>query len=156
MPNIFEKLKQIQEDRYKDKIKKHPYPTKVKFHLGSFLDAINGFIWTLKTQPNFAVEIIALILILYLYLFLILMGIKVELFDIVLIIFVSGALMTAELFNTSIEALSDEVAKGEYKEFIRISKDTSAAAVLLISILWVVAIIYFVIPKLFDLALYFL
>ncbi len=147
MPNILQKLQNFQQQRYKDKIKKHPYPTKVKFHLGSFVDAINGIIWALKTQPNFGVEIIALVLFLYCYLAFYLLGLSFNPYEILAVIILSGALMACELFNTSIEALSDEVANGEYKEFIRISKDTSAGAVMLITITWLFTAAFLLIPK---------
>ena len=147
MPNILRKLKEVQQQRYADKIKKHPYPTKAKFHLGSFIDAINGIIWTLRTQPNFGIELIALMLFLYCYLALFLLGINFNFYEILVVVILSGLLMAFELFNTSIETLSDEVAEGSYKEFIRISKDTSAGAVLIITILWIITAIFLLLPK---------
>lgn len=148
--NIISSFQKFQEQRYKNKIKKHPYPTQNKFHLGSFTDAINGLIWTLKTQPNFAVELIACVLLLYAVVFFAYLGINFSIVELMLLIITCFIVLIFELLNTAIESLGDEVAKGEYKDFIRIAKDTSASGVLLASILWGFVVLLTFIPKLYN------
>lgn len=150
MPNIISSFHKFQEERYKSKIKKHPYPTKNKFHLGSFSDALNGLVWTLKTQPNFAVELIACILLLYTVMFFSYLGVNFSAIELIILTIVCFIVLVFELLNTAIESLSDEVAKGEYKDFIRIAKDTSASSVLMSSILWGFVVLLTFIPKLIS------
>lgn len=157
MPTLFTKILDFKNKRYKQNIKKHPYPTKQKFHLGSFKDAINGFLWTLKTQPNFGVELIATILLLYGVLVLYYINLPLSKIEILILFLTSFIVLVLELLNTAVEALSDEVANGMYKDFIRIAKDTSAASVLVASFFWISLIFILFIPKIIDIIfLYFL
>ncbi len=48
-----------------------------------------------------------------------------------LITFSIGLVLVAELFNTAVERVGDEVAGGKYSQMVRTAKDASAAAVLL-------------------------
>lgn len=148
LSNIIKSFHKFQDKRYKNRIKKHPYPVENKFHLGSFTDAINGLIWTLKTQPNFAVELIACVLVFYAVLFLSFLGLKFSIVELILLLIVCFLVLIFELLNTAVESLSDEVAKGHYKDFIRIAKDTSASSVLLAAILWGGIVFLIFIPKL--------
>lgn len=49
-----------------------------------------------------------------------------------LIVFVSASVLAAEMFNTALESLSDLVWP-EYREAVKVAKDLSAGAVLLLS-----------------------
>jgi diacylglycerol kinase len=139
----------FKQTRLKHKIEKSVYPTKAKFHHSSFKHAFNGFNWALNTQPNLQIEclftgIIMVFNIIFLYLGLI-SSLNVLLVTIMCFVIIAG-----ELFNTSIEALSDEVAGGKYKEFIRIAKDTSAGAMLVLFILALLVALYAYIPVLLN------
>jgi len=93
-----------------------------------------GWAWAgireaLKTQQNFRFHIGAAALV-------ILLGFYVDLAATswAIIILCLGFVISAELFNTAIEKLSDEVANGQQKRLIKHTKDIAAAAVLVSSV----------------------
>ena len=93
-----------------------------------------GWAWAglreaLKTQQNFRFHVVATALV-------IILGFYVGLSSTswAIIILCIGFVLSAELFNTAIEKLSDEVANGQEKRLIKHTKDIAAAAVLVSSI----------------------
>lgn len=130
MPKL-PKTTTITNKHLKSKIEKTPYPVKAKFHHSTFKHAWQGLNWAYNTQPNLKIDIIFTALLFYLNLIFwhVQLLNPIQFFITMLLCFL---LVSVELFNTSIEALSDQVAQGEYKEFIRIAKDTAAAAVFVI------------------------
>ena len=93
-----------------------------------------GWAWAglrevLKTQQNFRFHIGAAALV-------ILLGFYVDLAATswAIIILCLGFVISAELFNTALEKLSDEVADGQQKRLIKHTKDIAAAAVLVSSV----------------------
>lgn len=140
MPKVNKLLKQ--------KIEKSPYPTKGKFHHSTFKHAIQGFTWAYKTQPNLQIDVFATCNIAVFNTILVYFKL-LSLNQFFIVMGVCLLLISAELFNTSLEALSDEVAKGVYKEFIRIAKDTAAAAVFVLFVFAAIIGAYIYIPLLF-------
>lgn len=116
---------------------------KIRKHTISFKNAFTGIYWGIKNQPNFKVHFIAVglvILLSYIY------GVtKTESLIIVLTI---GLVLTTELFNTSIEALSDKVAQNKYHELIKVTKDVGAGAVLAAAVTSVIIGLMIFVPKL--------
>ena len=51
-----------------------------------------------------------------------------------IILIVSGVVFAAETFNTAIETLSDRVCGAQYDDAIKVVKDLSATAVLILSV----------------------
>lgn len=93
-------------------------------HTISFKHALEGVIYTLRTQPNFQVHV----------LFALLAAIAGFYFQIsraewAVIIFVVGLVLMAEMVNTSIEAVVD-LHTEKFHELAKISKDVSAGMVL--------------------------
>ena len=99
----------------------------VKFFLKraiSFRHAFAGFAYALRTQPNTWIHVAATVAVLLLALLL-----RLPTVHVAVLILSIGAVWTAELINTSIEALVD-LASPDHHPLAKISKDTAAAAVL--------------------------
>lgn len=98
----------------------------------SFLNAFRGIFLMIKTERNFQIEFFAFIINLFLILYLDLSSI-----DTALILIVSFAVLTAEIFNTAIEKICD-IIQPEFDKRIGVIKDISAGAVLLTAIVSVI------------------
>ena len=108
----------------------------------SFKFAINGLIYCFQTTPNFRIQILfgALILIICSFF-------KCSLNEYIIIISTIFSVLILELLNTSIESIVDLNVKNKFNKLAKISKDCSAASVLLASCnsIFVAAFIFF--PK---------
>ncbi len=91
-----------------------------------FAYAFRGIWITFKSERNFKIHTVALCLVVAMGLYLHLSALEWG-----LTIFAIGFVLVAELFNTAIERIGDEVASGKVNSFVRNIKDISAAAVLL-------------------------
>jgi diacylglycerol kinase len=91
----------------------------------NFICALRGFFITFKSERNFKIYTIALCVTIALGIYL---GLQV--LEWALIIFSTGLVLAAEIFNTAIERLGDEVAGGNLMQNVKNIKDISAAAVL--------------------------
>ena len=108
----------------------------------SFKYAINGLIYCFQTTRNFRIQILfgALILVICAIF-------KCSLNEYMIIISTIFSVLILELLNTSIESLVDLNVKNKFNKLAKISKDCSAASVLLASCnsIFVAAFIFF--PK---------
>lgn len=96
----------------------------LKYHHISFKVAWAGIVWAFKSQPNFRVHLTlsALTIALGIY-----FGItRVEMIVIVFTIILG---LTAEMINTSLEAMTDLITT-EWREDAKIAKDVSAGMML--------------------------
>lgn len=111
--------------------KKHPFYKSLYF-------ACKGFIYLLKNERNFQIEITALLLNIPLILYF-----KLNTFEILLILGVSFLVLISEAFNTALEKICDFI-QPEFDTRIGIIKDIAAAAVWLSAVLSLVvgALIY--------------
>ena len=139
---MFNKLKSAISDhtqkRLEEKVKKTPYPTPGKFHYISFKYAFDGILWAVKAQPNFKIHLFVFAL-LCIFLFYLNLFVPVTAIEWSIILLASALVFLAELINTALEALSDEVADGKYKDYIRVAKDCASGAVLVV-VLFAIAI----------------
>lgn len=94
--------------------------------LRSISYALRGIHFTFKTERNFRIHTVALCLAIMLGTYL-----SLPLVKWCLIIFSIGFVLVAELFNTALERLGDEVAGRQPNQLVGKAKDASAAAVLL-------------------------
>lgn len=110
-------------------------------HTISFKNAFNGLVWALKTQPNYRIH-------LSLSLLSIVMGfiLKISYFEFLLIAFLITVGLAIETINTAIEEASDAIDT-KIREDIRITKDVSAAAMLIYAIGSSVTALMIFIPK---------
>jgi diacylglycerol kinase len=108
----------------------------------SFGYAITGISSAFKTELNFRIHIIAAVLAVILGIYL---QLSPERWG--LVILAIGFVIVAELLNTAIERLGDEVANGNHRLVIKKAKDSAAAAVFLSAITaLVIGLIFLIIP----------
>ena len=93
----------------------------------SLLNSIQGVVWMLKSERNFQLEILGLIVNLFLIVFL-----KLNAIDTALILIVSFSVLSLEILNTAAEKICD-IIQPEFDERIKIIKDISAGAVVLMT-----------------------
>jgi len=108
----------------------------------SFKYAFNGIYYVLKTSRNFRIQLVfALTSLMTGFL------LQISLSNYVVLIATIMSVLILEIFNTSIESIVDLVVKKEFRSLAKISKDTSAGAVLLASINSVIIAVYIFVPK---------
>ena len=116
--------------------------------LKSFNYAFSGISYVLKTSRNFKIQLIFAVTSLMIGSLL-----QISQSNFVILIAAIMSVLILEILNTSIESIVDLVVKKEFSSLAKISKDTSAGAVLLASINSVIIAVYIFVPKikfLFD------
>ena len=108
----------------------------------SFKYAFSGISYVLKTSRNFKIQLIFAITTLMIGFFL-----QISQSNYVILIATIMSVLILEILNTSIESIVDLVVKKEFSSLAKISKDTSAGAVLLASINSVIIAVYIFVPK---------
>lgn len=100
----------------------------LKKHTISFKNAINGLIWSLKTQPNYRVHLLLSLLA-------IIGGFIFKVSDtewfLIIILIIFGLVL--ETINTAIELTTDAIDT-KWREDLGLAKDVSAAAMLIFAI----------------------
>ena len=108
----------------------------------SFKYAFNGINYVFQTSRNFKIQLIfALISLIFGFL------LQISKFNYLLLIATIMSVLILEILNTSIESIIDLVVREQFNNLAKISKDTSAGAVLLASINSVIVALYIFIPK---------
>ncbi|MFH0979412.1 MAG: diacylglycerol kinase family protein [Candidatus Roizmanbacteria bacterium] len=117
----------------------------LKQHTISVRHAVDGLIWSLKTQPNYRIHLfLSVISIIASVVY------KVSYFEFLLIVFLITVGLVIETINTGFEQTTDAIDK-KIREDIKIAKDVSAAAMLIYAIgATVIALIIFI-PKVLGL-----
>ena len=110
--------------------------------LKSFKYAFSGISYVLKTSRNFKIQLIFAITTLMIGFLL-----QISQGNYVILIATIMSVLILEILNTSIESIVDLVVKKEFSSLAKISKDTSAGAVLLASINSVIIALYIFVPK---------
>ena len=110
--------------------------------LKSFRYAFSGISYVLKTSRNFKIQLIFAVTSLMIGFLL-----QISLSNYVILIATILSVLILEILNTSIESIVDLVVKKEFSSLAKISKDTSAGAVLLASINSVIIAVYIFVPK---------
>ena len=110
--------------------------------LKSFKYAFSGISYVLKTSRNFKIQLIFAVISLMIGFLL-----QISQSNYVILIATIMSVLILEILNTSIESVVDLVVKKEFSSLAKISKDTSAGAVLLASINSVIIAVYIFIPK---------
>ena len=124
----------------------------MKKQLKSFKAAFVGILSAIKSEGHLRFHLVAAF---YVIVFSFFYNLSKAQWAVVLLLI--GAIIAAEFFNTAIENVCDLVTK-EYNERIKIAKDVSAAAVLVLSIVAVAAafIFYFDLQRIQFIAMFFL
>ena len=110
--------------------------------LKSFKYAFSGISYVLKTSRNFKIQLIFAITTLMIGFLL-----QISSSNYVILIATIMSVLILEILNTSIESIVDLVVKKKFSSLAKISKDTSAGAVLLASINSVIIAVYIFVPK---------
>ena len=110
--------------------------------LKSFKYAFSGISYVLKTSRNFKIQLIFAVTSLMIGFLL-----RISQSNYVILIATIMSVLILEILNTSIESIVDLVVKKEFSSLAKISKDTSAGAVLLASINSVIIAVYIFVPK---------
>ena len=110
--------------------------------LKSFKYAFSGISYVLKTSRNFKIQLIFAVTSLMIGFLL-----QISQSNYVILIAAIMSVLILEILNTSIESIVDLVVKKEFSSLAKISKDTSAGAVLLASINSVIIAVYIFVPK---------
>ena len=110
--------------------------------LKSFKYAFSGISYVLKTSRNFKIQLIFAVSILMIGFLL-----QISQTNYVILIATIMSVLILEILNTSIESVVDLVVKKEFSSLAKISKDTSAGAVLLASINSVIIAVFIFVPK---------
>ena len=100
----------------------------IRRHTISFKNAFNGLIWTFRTQPNYRVHLVLSLLALVLGFLL-----KISYFEFLIILVLIVVGLVIETINTAIEEATDAIDT-KIREDIKITKDVSAAAMLIYAI----------------------
>jgi diacylglycerol kinase len=95
----------------------------------AFRNAFNGLAYVFKSQRNAKIHFCATILVIAAGFFL-----HISTFEWIAVLFAIGLVLASECFNTALEKLTDLVTS-DYHELARLSKDSSAAAVLVSSLI---------------------
>ncbi len=103
------------------------YMKKPPFHK-SLLNSFEGVCWMLKSERNFQLEFFAFLINLFLIFVL-----KVNAIDAAVILIVCFTVLSLEILNTAVEKICD-IIQPNYDERIKIIKDISSGAVVLMSI----------------------
>ena len=110
--------------------------------LVSFKHAFYGISYVLKTSRNFKIQLIFAVSSLIIGFLL-----QISQSNYVILIATIMSVLILEILNTSIESIVDLVVKKEFSSLAKISKDTSAGAVLLASINSVIIAVYIFVPQ---------
>ena len=110
--------------------------------LKSIKYALSGISYVLKTSRNFKIQLIFAVTSLMIGFLL-----QISQSNYVILIATIMSVLILEILNTSIESIVDLVVKKEFSSLAKISKDTSAGAVLLASINSVIIAVYIFVPK---------
>ena len=108
----------------------------------SFRYAFSGISYVLKTSRNFKIQLIFAFISLMIGFLL-----QISQSNYVILIATIMSVLILEILNTSIESIVDLLVKKEFSRLAKISKDTSAGAVLLASINSVIIAVYIFVPK---------
>ena len=110
--------------------------------LKSFKYAFSGISYVFKTSSNLKIQLIFAVTSLIIGFLL-----KISLSNYVFMIATIMSVLILEILNTSIESIVDLIVNKEFSRLAKISKDTSAGAVLLASINSVIIAVYIFVPK---------
>ena len=108
----------------------------------SFKYAFGGISYVFKTSRNFKIQLIFAVISLMIGFLL-----QISKNNYLILIATIMSVLILEILNKSIESIVDLVVKKEFSSLAKISKDTSAGAVLLASINSVIIAVYIFVPK---------
>lgn len=119
--------------------------TKTKKIINSFKYAIEGIISSFRTERNMKIHVLIMLIVIVAGILL-----KVSLLDWIILVIMISLVISAELFNTTIETVVDMITK-EKDEKAKLAKDVSAGAVLVLAIGSIIVGLIIFVPKILNL-----
>jgi len=113
----------------------------IKKRLQSFTYAFKGIIFAIKTQHNLWIHLTASVLVVVFGFYF-----QISIYEWIAVILCIGSVITSEIFNSAIEALTDLVSP-DYNEKAGLVKDLAAGAVLISAIISAIIGLIIFIPK---------
>lgn len=110
----------------------------------SLISALKGIFYAFKTERNLKIDLVVLIVLCIDAKIL-----KFNIIEIVICNFNWFLLISAEIFNTVIERLSDKIWGSKFDQDVKIIKDMAAGAVLVLAIVLILNVIIISFIKLF-------
>ena len=112
-----------------------------RIHRVSFKHAFDGFLYAIRTQPNFRFHLLATLVV-------ILLGINfsISIIEWLILIFTINTVLVAEMVNTAIESMVDLITL-ERRVDAKVAKDVASAMVLISATLSVVVALFIFLPK---------
>lgn len=117
-----------------------------RLHRVSIRNAWNGVVTAFLTQPNLRIHLVLFLGVISLGYFF-----KITLIEYISIVVTSALVFTAEMVNTAVEAVGDEVAQGKYRRLVGVAKDVAAGAVLISAIFAIIVALLIFGPRFLDL-----
>jgi len=113
----------------------------IKKRRHSFIYAFKGIIYAIKTQHNLWIHLTASVLVVVFGFYF-----QISIYEWIAVILCIGSVITSEIFNSAIEALTDLVSP-DYNEKAGLVKDLAAGAVLISAIISAIIGLIIFIPK---------
>ena len=117
---------------------------KTKKLINSFKYALTGIVTSFKTERNMKIHMLVMILVIIVGMIL-----KISALDWIILVIMFALVISAELFNTTIETVVDMITM-EKNEKAKVAKDVAAGAVLVLAIASVVVGLIIFIPKILN------
>lgn len=118
--------------------------TRLERYKKSFINALNGIIYAIKYEHNMIIIIPMMVLAVILgFIF------KIDNYEWLFIITISGLIAACEMINTSIEATIDLITT-EINPLAKIAKDTASSATLMLCIVSLIGGLIIFIPKIIE------
>jgi diacylglycerol kinase len=112
-----------------------------RIHRVSFKHAFAGFLYAIRTQPNFRFHLMATVLVVMLGIYF-----SINPVEWLVLIFTINMVLVAEMINTSIEAMVDLITL-EQRVDAKVAKDVSAGMVLVSASLSLIIALIIFLPK---------
>lgn len=116
----------------------------LRIHKISFKHAFDGFIYAVRTQPNFRFHLLATIVVILFGMYF-----SISPTEWLILVFTINTVLVAEMINTSLEAMVDLITL-ERRNDAKIAKDVSAAMVLISATLSIVVALIIFLPKILN------
>lgn len=116
----------------------------LRIHKVSFKHAFDGFIYAVRTQPNFRFHLLATMIVVFLGLYF-----SIGPIEWLILVFTINTVLVAEMVNTAIEAMVDLITL-ERRADAKIAKDVASGMVLVSAILSIVVALMIFLPKILN------
>jgi len=115
-----------------------------RIHRISFKHAFDGFVYSVRTQPNFRFHLLATFVVALLGIYF-----SISIIEWLILVFTINTVLAAEMVNTSIEAMVDLITL-EHRADAKVAKDVASAMVLVSATLSIIVGLIIFLPKILN------